>query len=186
MREDRYLDIRIAVCGNVDSGKSTLIGVLTKGQLDNGRGLMRVNVFNHKHEVESGRTSSISTQILGPSLLSSFMIHYFLTTIFTSFLIFKFLKFFISFLGFNSKGECVNYSPLHNMTWGDIIENSYKVISFLDLAGHEKYLKTTVSGMTGHMPDYCFLLVGSNMGVTRSSPLHFNSFVYFSTHFASL
>jgi GTPase len=138
LREDRYLDIRIAVCGNVDSGKSTLIGVLTKGQLDNGRGLMRVNVFNHKHEVESGRTSSISTQILG----------------------------------FNSKGECVNHSPLHNMTWGDIIENSYKVISFLDLAGHEKYLKTTVSGMTGHMPDYCFLLVGSNMGVTRMTKEH--------------
>lgn len=65
VREDRYIDIRIAVTGNVDSGKSTLIGVLTKGQLDNGRGLVRVNVFNHKHEVETGRTSSISTQILG-------------------------------------------------------------------------------------------------------------------------
>lgn len=70
-------------------------------------------------------------------------------------------------IGYDSKGECVNYSPLHNMSWGDIIEHSYKVISFLDLAGHEKYLRTTVTGMTGHMPDYCFLLVGSNMGVTR-------------------
>lgn len=138
-RDDQYIDIRIAVCGNVDAGKSTFIGVLTKGQLDNGRGLARVNVFNHRHEVECGRTSSVSQQILG----------------------------------FNAKGECVNYATdIHNLTWGDIIERSYKVISFIDLAGHEKYLKTTVGGMTGQMPDYCFLMVGANMGVTRMTKEH--------------
>eukprot|EP01120_Amphizonella_sp_Union-15-10_P008282 TRINITY_DN294_c0_g1_i1.p1 TRINITY_DN294_c0_g1~~TRINITY_DN294_c0_g1_i1.p1 ORF type:complete len:644 (-),score=144.22 TRINITY_DN294_c0_g1_i1:45-1907(-) len=138
--DERYIDIRMAVCGNVDSGKSTMCGVLTRGKLDNGRGLVRVNLFNHKHEMESGRTSSISHQIMG----------------------------------FNVKGECVNYSwtSAHPPTWGDIIEHSYKIISFLDLAGHEKYLKTTVSGMTGHMPDYALLLIGSNMGVTRMTKEH--------------
>lgn len=60
-----FFEIRIAVVGNVDSGKSTLLGVLTRGQLDNGRGLARMNVFVHKHEIESGRTSSISHEILG-------------------------------------------------------------------------------------------------------------------------
>lgn len=39
--------------------------MLTKGVLDNGRGLARLNVFRHKHEIESGRTSSISQEILG-------------------------------------------------------------------------------------------------------------------------
>lgn len=34
-------DLRIAVIGNVDSGKSTLVGVLTKGLLDDGRGAAR-------------------------------------------------------------------------------------------------------------------------------------------------
>jgi len=29
---------KLAVIGNVDSGKSTLVGVLTKGILDDGRG----------------------------------------------------------------------------------------------------------------------------------------------------
>ena len=33
--------IKIAVVGNVDSGKSTLVGVLTKGEKDDGRGLAR-------------------------------------------------------------------------------------------------------------------------------------------------
>lgn len=51
--------------GNVDSGKSTLLGVLTQGELDNGRGRARLNLFRHLHEIQSGRTSSISFEILG-------------------------------------------------------------------------------------------------------------------------
>lgn len=51
--------------GNVDAGKSTLLGVLTHGELDNGRGYARKKLFRHKHEVESGRTSSVGNDILG-------------------------------------------------------------------------------------------------------------------------
>lgn len=51
--------------GNVDSGKSTLLGVLTQGELDNGRGRARLNLFRHLHEIQTGRTSSISFEILG-------------------------------------------------------------------------------------------------------------------------
>lgn len=48
----------------VDAGKSTLLGVLTKGTLDDGRGKSRVNLFRHKHEIESGRTSSVGREII--------------------------------------------------------------------------------------------------------------------------
>lgn len=51
--------------GNVDAGKSTLLGVLTHGELDNGRGYARQRLFRHKHEMESGRTSSVGNDILG-------------------------------------------------------------------------------------------------------------------------
>lgn len=51
--------------GNVDAGKSTLLGVLTHGELDNGRGFARQKLFRHKHEIESGRTSSVGNDILG-------------------------------------------------------------------------------------------------------------------------
>src|SRR5687767_11365269 len=118
-----YMDVRYAVCGNVDSGKSTIIGVLSQGKLDDGRGKLRTVCFNHKHEHATGRTSSIGQQIVG----------------------------------FNYFGECVNDSFDHSFTWGDIIEKSFKMVSFLDLAGHEKYIKVAVEGMTGHMPDYCLL-----------------------------
>jgi len=53
------------VVGNVDAGKSTLLGVLTHCELDNGRGYSRQKLFRHKHEVESGRTSSVGNEILG-------------------------------------------------------------------------------------------------------------------------
>jgi len=58
-------DVRIAVIGNVDSGKSTLVGVLTKCVMDNGRGSARAKVFNFDHEQKNGRTSSIGQEIMG-------------------------------------------------------------------------------------------------------------------------
>lgn len=59
------LTYRVAVVGNVDAGKSTLLGVLIHGELDNGRGLARQKLFRHKHEAETGRTSSVGNDILG-------------------------------------------------------------------------------------------------------------------------
>ena len=52
-------------CSTVDAGKSTMLGVLVKGNLDDGRGKARVNLFRHKHEMESGRTSSVGMEIMG-------------------------------------------------------------------------------------------------------------------------
>ena len=59
------LEITIGVLGEEGTGKSTIIGVLINGILDNGDGLARQNVFRHKHEIFSGKTSSFSHQILG-------------------------------------------------------------------------------------------------------------------------
>ena len=61
----QFIDLRLSVLGNVDSGKSTLLGVLTQGELDNGRGRARLNLFRHLHEIQTGRTSCISHDVLG-------------------------------------------------------------------------------------------------------------------------
>lgn len=57
--------------------------------------------------------------------------------------------------------QVVNKPDNHggSLDWTKICEKSSKVITFIDLAGHEKYLKTTVFGMTGHLPDFCMLMV---------------------------
>ena len=56
-------------------------------------------------------------------------------------------------------GQVVNKPDHGSLDWVKICEKSSKVITFIDLAGHEKYLKTTVFGMTGHPPDFSMLLV---------------------------
>ncbi|XP_041921167.1 GTP-binding protein 2-like [Alosa sapidissima] len=134
--DQQFLDLRVAVLGNVDSGKSTLLGVLTQGELDNGRGRARLNLFRHLHEIQSGRTSSISFEILG----------------------------------FNSKGEVVNYSE--SRTAEEICESASKMITFIDLAGHHKYLKTTIFGLTSYCPDFAMLVVSANTGIAGTTREH--------------
>lgn len=64
--------------------------------------------------------------------------------------------------------------PEHGaLDWVKICEKSSKVITFIDLAGHERYLKTTVFGMTGHAPDFGMLMVSpGTKRFTRPSPRH--------------
>jgi len=55
-------DLGIAIAGSVDSGKSTFVGVMTTGDLDNGNGSARINVAKHPHEKTSGKTSDIASK----------------------------------------------------------------------------------------------------------------------------
>ncbi len=133
------LEIRVAVIGNVDAGKSTLLGVLTRGGLDDGRGKARVGLFRHKHELESGRTSSVGMEIMG----------------------------------FDCFGKQIVSSDVQRKyTWHDIQQHAAKIIAFSDLAGHERYLKTTVFGLLGSAPDYCMLIVGANSGMIGMAKEH--------------
>jgi GTPase len=113
-----------------------MLGVLVKGGLDDGRGKARVNLFRHKHEIESGRTSSVGMEIMG----------------------------------FDSKGEVVSATnPGRKLSWEEIGKRSAKVISFSDLAGHERYLRTTVFGLLSSEPNYCLLMVAANNGLIGMS-----------------
>ena len=109
-------ELGIAVAGSADSGKSTFIGVLTTGELDNGDGSARLQIARHQHEVKSKKTSSISTKT--------------------------------------------------------IITQNKKAVTLIDLCGQEKYFKTTAYGISGHYPDYSFLIVGSNKGILPMTKQH--------------
>jgi GTPase len=54
----------VAVAGSADSGKSSFIGVIISGKLDNGNGSARELVAKHQHEIKRGKTSDISTRVL--------------------------------------------------------------------------------------------------------------------------
>ena len=57
----------------------------------------------------------------------------------------------------------VNYAT--HSSAEEICEASAKLLTFIDLAGHQKYIKTTVFGLTAGKPDLAVLVVGANLGV---------------------
>lgn len=137
-----------AIAGPVDAAKSTLIGVLTCGELDNGNGLARNKILIHPHEKESGRTSHITYNSV----------------------LYKYDDGFINL--HNAKNEYIKkIGYTHN---GD----NEKIVSFLDLAGHEKYMGTTLFGITGLFPDYGIVVIAANTGITKLTREHLGILLY--------
>lgn len=124
--DQHSIEVRVSVLGGVNAGKSTLLGVLTQGELDNGRGSARLNMFRHRHEIQSGRTSCISHETIG----------------------------------FDTEGNVINLA-LDMMTAEEISEKSSKLVTFMDLAGHRRYLKTTVQALTGYSPHFSMVVVSA-------------------------
>jgi GTP-binding protein 1 len=127
------------------TGKSTMIGVLTSGHLDNGRGAARARVFAHRHEASSGRTSCVSQHVLG----------------------------------FAEDGSVVHQTVPNsanatqkNKSYREIVSKSKSLMTLVDLAGHERYLKTTIAGLTGSYPDYAMVVIGANAGITKMTREH--------------
>ena len=62
VQNNNILSFRTIFIGPSNSGKSTIIGNFIKNINDDGNGRSRKFVFNHKHEIYSGETSSVSIQ----------------------------------------------------------------------------------------------------------------------------
>ena len=61
----RTPQLRVTFTGPTTSGKSSLLGTLSTGTLDNARGKSRLSLLKHRHEVVSGVTSSIAQELIG-------------------------------------------------------------------------------------------------------------------------
>lgn len=58
-------------------------------------------------------------------------------------------------MGFDEKGDQVipeRFNQNKNKYWREVLKMSSRVVSLVDLCGHEKYLKTTINGLTGLSP----------------------------------
>ncbi|MGB9936558.1 MAG: GTPBP1 family GTP-binding protein [Methanobacterium sp.] len=128
----------IGVAGHVDHGKSTLIGTLTTGNLDNGSGRTRIFLDLQKHEIERGLSADLSFAIYG-----------------------------------FSKGHPVRVkNPLNKKEKARLVEESDKVISFVDTVGHEPWLRTTIRGIVGQKLDYGLVTIAANEGPTHITREH--------------
>jgi GTPase len=114
--------------------------------------------LRHRHELRTGRTSSLALEVLG----------------------------------YSSSGEVINYATPGVHSSEHILEQADKIICFSgtlpnrdkdqvvvfniaskDTCGHSKYLKTTVTGLAGHFPDYaCLVLAGNEGGISEMAKEH--------------
>ena len=54
------------------------------------------------------------------------------------------------------------------------MEDSSKILTFIDVAGNEKYAKTMIRGICSHYPDYVMIVVDALRGLTSIGKDQFN------------
>ncbi|KFY43442.1 hypothetical protein V495_03939 [Pseudogymnoascus sp. VKM F-4514 (FW-929)] len=130
--------LRITLTGPTTSGKSSLLGTLSTGTLDNGRGKSRLSLLKHRHELASGITSSVAQELVGYKTSSSP----------------------------ETAAEVINYATGNVTTWTDIHAQSEngRLVFVSDSAGHPRYRRTTVRGLVGWAPHWTLLCVAGDDG----------------------
>ena len=133
-----YEELKIGLIGEENSGKSTLVGCLISDKKDNGNGLTRTNVFKHRHEINCGKTSSFTHQIMG----------------------------------FDKSGKKTNINDFGNLnSWSVIVNNSEKIINFIDMGGSEKSLNNSLKTLSNNYLDYIVLSISVDKGITNNTLL---------------
>jgi len=61
--------------------------------------------------------------------------------------------------GLKGQVNTANTNAQKTNVWHKIQQHSDRIIQFVDLCGHEKYLKTTIFGLVGLCPDYWIVVV---------------------------
>jgi GTPase len=138
----KNVQLRISLTGATTSGKSSLLGTLSTGTLDDGRGKSRLNLLRHRHEIESGGiTSSITQELIGYHDI-------------------------VDIEGKTST-QVINYGSTDHSSWTAIhtsvsSSTSGRLLFLTDSAGHPRFLRTTVRGLVGWDPHYTLLCIPAN------------------------
>ncbi|KAK6539668.1 hypothetical protein TWF694_009873 [Orbilia ellipsospora] len=144
--------LRITLTGPTNAGKSTLLGTLTSSTLDNGRGKSRLSLLKHRHEVATGVTSSIASELLGFTANGE-MVNY-------------------------HSGNVGSWMDIHAIVGSstadlkDGQENLARTVFMLDSAGLFKYRRTAIRGLMGWAPHYTAIVMASDIELpdTASGP----------------
>ncbi|RVD88760.1 uncharacterized protein DFL_002933 [Arthrobotrys flagrans] len=135
--------LRITLTGPTNVGKSSLLGTLTSSTLDNGRGKSRLSLLKHRHEVATGNTSSIASELLGFTAAGD-MVNY-------------------------HSGNVGSWMDIHATVGSstadlkDGQENLARTVFLLDSAGLFKYRRTAIRGLVGWAPHYTAIVMASDI-----------------------
>lgn len=154
--ESQTEQLRVLLIGTADVGKSSLLGTLSTSTLDNGRGMIRVSSLKHPHEIVSGVTSSLTSELIGYHITSRHGTDEISST------------------------EVINYASGNVSTWIDIHNASEpgRLVFFTDTPGRLKYRHSTLRGLVSWAPHWAVCCVAasgedrndSSLGACLSAP----------------
>lgn len=73
---------------------------------------------------------------------------------------------------FPPQGNVINYKYNEMMTAEEISDKSTKLVTFMDLAGHRRYLKTTVQALSGYSPHHAIIVVAAGSVISNMTKEH--------------
>ncbi|KAK6361353.1 hypothetical protein TWF730_005087 [Orbilia blumenaviensis] len=141
--------LRITLTGPTNVGKSSLLGTLTSSILDNGRGKSRLSLLKHRHEVATGNTSSIASELLGFTATGE-MVNY-------------------------HSGNVGSWMDIHATVGSSAAdlkegqENLARTVFMLDSAGLFKYRRTAIRGLVGWAPHYTAIVMASDIELPETA-----------------
>ena len=120
-------ELNIFLLGNQNTEKTTFLGNLCYGTIDDSSGKSKLLILKHKHEIYSGKTSSIHHEIIGLNKENNSIINY--------------------------KNSSLDF----NNSWDKIFNKSDIIINIFDSPGDNKFQKTTLNSILNINPDIVFL-----------------------------
>lgn len=127
--------VRFSLTGSTTSGKSSLLGTLSTSTHDNSRGKSRLSLLKHRHEISSGVTSSIVTEMIGYPTNGA------------------------------ANGKAlVNFASGNVSSWNDIHSTCDvgRLAVLSDSAGHPRYRRTTVRGLMSLAPHWTMCCIAAD------------------------
>ncbi|KAF2121849.1 hypothetical protein BDV96DRAFT_562450 [Lophiotrema nucula] len=136
IEQDATPQLRVSLTGATMSGKSSLLGSLTTSTLDNGRGKSRLSLLKHRHEIQSGMTSSVTQELIGYSDI-------------------------VDQDGRSASTQVISYGAGNVSSWMDIHVSAVngRLVFLSDSAGHPRFRRTTVRGLVGWDPHWTLLCI---------------------------
>ncbi len=134
-------ELSIFLYGNNNTEKTTFLGNLCYDTIDDSNGKSKLLILKHKHEIYSGKTSSIHHEIIGLNKESNTIINY------------------------------RNSSLDFNNSWDKIFNKSDIIINLFDSPGDIKFQKTTMNSLLNINPDIIFLFTNYTDIITSNDIL---------------
>lgn len=75
-------------------------------------------------------------------------------------------------MGFDSQGNVTNHTEYGHPSWEQIVDMSTKVLTFLDIGGHEKYTTKVMSSLCSFYPDYALIIISAIEPLTAVTEQH--------------